>query len=70
MTIMKRVATIEAKLVLDQLLSCLSKNKVAKLSGISHNTLTRIDNLTQQSVDKSILDMLDKLVKKCSTPNL
>lgn len=66
----KRVATTDAKFVLDQLLLHMTKNKIAKFSGISHRTLTNIDNLARQTVEKPIFDMLDKLIKQCSTSNL
>jgi hypothetical protein len=56
-----RVAAAEAKLVLDKLLSHTTKNQISKRSGISYDTLTRIDNLEVRMVDKSIVDMLARL---------
>lgn len=56
-----RVAAAEAKLVLDKLLSHESKNQISKRSGISYDTLTRIDNLKAHTVEKSVVDMLTRL---------
>jgi hypothetical protein len=60
----KRVTVAEAKLVLDQLLSRSTKNRISKITGISFVTLTRIDNLTSPTVEKSIVDILGRLVER------
>lgn len=56
-----RVAVAEAKLVLDKLLSHTTKSQISKRSGISYDTLTRIDNLKTHTVERSIVDMLARL---------
>jgi hypothetical protein len=53
-----RVAAADAKIVLDKLLSRMTKNQISKLTGISFETLTHIDNLATKTVEKSIVDML------------
>jgi DNA invertase Pin-like site-specific DNA recombinase len=60
-TMKNRVAAADAKIVLDKLLSRMTKNRISKLSGISVTTLTRIDNLETETVQKSTVDMLARL---------
>jgi hypothetical protein len=51
---------MQAKAKLDSLLSHMTKNEVARRTGLSLITVTRIDNLSRKTVLQSTIDILDK----------